>query len=736
MKTVNYRYDKTPLCGELSEFPGRVRLHKVDETKWEKFWDELVREHHYLGYEGQMGARIKYIITLGGQIVGAISFSSAAYQLGPRDDYIGWSKEDRLLKLPHLLTNNRFLILPWIQIRNLASHVLSKSLRQLREDWEKQYEITPYMIETFVDREKYFGTCYIAANWTYLGITKGYGRKGNTFEYHGKKKDIYVYIVDRAFAHKYRPDLKRLKNGREELEAMINGTPLWHPAILNEMGITGDFTTQIHQQFAAHLNPYTEYLGNKQNRAHFVAMEKGLLSDLERKSIEPIAIAYEGSEAVRNLTNFMGTNKWDDAGMHEEYRKDISGQFAHEGAMITVDDTGFPKKGRNSVGVARQYCGRTGKIDNCQVGVMTGYVSQQGYGLIDYDLYMPEKWFDEDHADLRKKSGVPKTLKFKTKNAMASDMINKAVNSGLFPAKYVGVDSAYGNDNGFLDALPEGIIYFADIKKDHLVFVGRPNMTVPPYSGKGKKPWKEVPEFPPCSVEEIAEDTALPWNDVVLDIGSKGPIITNDKYLRVTEVRNKAPGKDVWLYVRKLSDGSYKYALCNESADASDEDLRRPALMRWSIEQCFNECKDYLGMDHYESRSWVGWRRHMLLCLIAHLFINKLRIEYSCKPQAPGSAPYIEESVSLEDYLNAAEDMANDRQISHPNIYTMPTRPQQILTIGLVRALIVATFVKIGAVLKDIDYRLRSAAQAFDSHSLCALKNALSARNADKLASG
>ena len=223
-------------------------------------------------------------------------------------------------------------------------------------------------------------------------------------------------------------------------------------------------------------------------------MEKGLLSDLERKSIEPIAIAYEGSENVRNLTNFMGLSKWDNEGMHEEYRQDISGQLAHEGAMITVDDTGFPKKGRNSVGVARQYCGRIGKVDNCQIGVMAGYVSPQGYGLIDYELYMPDKWFDDDHKELRKKCGVPPSLKFRKKNDIASDMIRKATCSGLFTAKYVGADSAYGNDSEFLDSLPEGIIYFADIKKNKKVFIDRPKMAVPPYSGNGRKPRKEAAE--------------------------------------------------------------------------------------------------------------------------------------------------------------------------------------------------------------------------------------------------
>jgi SRSO17 transposase len=721
---VGYQYDKTPMVGKLSEHLGTVGLHKVDETKLEIFWDELVREYHYLGYEGQIGARVKYVVTLGKRIVGAISFCSAAYKLGPRDDYIGWSEEVRLSKLPHILMNNRFLILPWIQVRNLASHILSKSLRQLRKDWEKQYEVKPYMIETFVDRAKYLGTCYIAANWTYLGVTKGYGRRGNKFEYHGQIKDIYVYIVDQSFAREFQPDLKRLRNGREELEAMINGIPTWHASILKELGIFGDFTLQVRQHFANHIEKYMDYLGNKQNRAHFITMEKGLLSDLERKSIEPIALAYAGSGSVRNLTNFMGTSKWDEEGMRAEYRKDISTQIAHEDGMITFDDTGFPKKGGNSVGVARQYCGATGKTDNCQVGVMAGYVSQRGYGLIDYELYIPEKWFGDEYASLRDKCGVPTNLGFRTKNEIVFEMLRETVNSDLFPAKYVGVDGAYGKDSALLDSLPEGMIYFADVRKDLLVFADRPKMTVPAYSGIGRRDLKEKPEFPPRSVEDIAKDSDLPWNDVVLDIGAKGPIITNDKYLLVTEVRNGKPGKNVWLYVRKLSDGKMKYALCNEAPDASAEDLRKPALMRWSIEQCFGECKGYLGMGHYESRSWVGWRRHMLLCLIAHLFIIKLRMEYSCEPPSTGSTPYIEEPVPLDAYLEAASDMINFREINHPYISAAPSQYQQIMTIGLIRALIEATFVKIGAVLNDINYRLKSAADAYDSHSKTTLNRA------------
>jgi len=726
---VGYEYDRTPLSGELSKIEGCVRFHKVDETKWEAFWDELVRGYHYLGYEGQVGARIKYVITLGKQIVGAISFCSAAYHLGPRDEYIGWSEEVRKSKLHHLLSNNRFLILPWVRVPNLASHILSKVLHQLREDWEKQYEVTPYMIETFVDREKYLGTCYVAANWTYLGITKGYGRKGDKFLYHGQKKDIYVYIMDRSFIREFRPDIKRLHNEREELEAMINGVPTWFPSILKMIGVEGDFTVQVKQLFAAHLIRYMIYLGRKEHRGHFVAMLKGFLSDLDRKSIEPIAVAYEGVEYVRNLTHFMGKAKWDDDDMHGEYVADVSLQLSHEGGMHTVDETGYKKKGKNSVGVARQYSGQTGKVDNCQIGVMTGYVSPLGYGLVDYELYMPKQWFEDSHAELRKKCGVPSKLTFRTKGEIAADMIQKAVATDLFQAKYVGADSIYGSDHSFLDSLPEGLIYFADVRSDQRVFLTRPALVTKPYSGMGRKPSKLFPESKPCKVKDIAEMDDLPWNDTVLAIGAKGPIITKDKIVRVVEVRDNKPGKDVWLYIRRLSDGKLKYALCNAPADATYEDVRRPALLRWTIEQCFLECKEYLGMDHCETRSWIGWRRHMLLCLIAHLFIIKMRTEFDFTPQSPGSAPHVDQPVTLDDYLEAAVSMADNMEINHPNISATLDRPQQILTIGLIKMLISATFVKIGLLLKEVDYYLRTMAQAFDSHTRSAIRRALAAQD-------
>ena len=721
-----YKYDKTPLTGRISEYDDELQLHKVDETKWEKYWNELVDEHHYLGFDGSFGGRIKYIITLGERIVGAISYCSAVYHLYPRDKYIGWDEETRRTMLPHLLNNNRFLILPEVNIQNLASRALSMSLRRVREDWLQQYEVAPYMAETFVDREFYLGTCYKASNWVYLGVTKGYGKIGKDFVYHGRKKDLYVYIIDRQFARRFAPDVDRIRveNEREELLAMINGTPMWYAGLLKEIGITNNPAERINNRFADHLLRYTRHLGRSENTLHFTSMVQGLLSDLKRKSIEPIAIAFEGPGSVRNLTNFMSRSKWDDARMLAGYRQELSERLSHDEGMITGDDTGFPKKGTMSVGVARQYCGNTGKVDNCQSGVVVGYASTKGYGLVDYELYMPEKWFGADYAELRKKCDVPSGIRFKTKNTMLLEMIQRTVRSGMFPAKYVGVDSAFGSDNDFLDGLPDNVIYFADVRRSQLVFNGRPPVFTPEYSGRGRKPTKEKTDASPMAVEYIIEDSEEPWERVVLGIGSKGPVIAEDKCVRVVESRDGLPGRDVWLYARKLDDGTVKYALCNAPVYASKNEVRKPALMRWSIEQCFKECKDYLGMDHYESRSWDAWRRHILLTLIAHLFIIKLRMEFSSKPIAPNATPFVTNPVSLDDYLEAHMQMLSKRSISHPDIFDMPETSQQFMTIGLIQKLVSSTFPKVGIVVQELDYLLYKAASAFNSHSLAAVNKA------------
>ena len=722
---MTYDNKHTPMVGDISDYDEELQLHRVDQTEQERFWDEIVRQHHYLSYNQTFGD-IKYLALLGNIIVGAISFSHASYHLAPRDDYIGWDKVTRESMLPHVVNNNRFLIFPWIHIRNLASKILSLSLMCLRTDWHARFRVRPYMIETFVDKSQFHGTCYRASNWIYLGETKGYSRAAvDRYEYHGQKKDIYVILIDKTFKKQFKPDINRLNKDREEIIIMLNGVPMWHETLLSDVGIKGNVVKQINNLFADHIVPYIPYLGRKEHKGHFITYQMGLMSDLKRKSVEPIAIAYQGAEGIRSLHRFVSASKWDTNTMKAEYQSNLAATLSDEEAMITIDGCDMAKKGKETVGVARQYCGETGKKDNCQATVMSGYASPQGYGLIDYELYMPKDWFTQEYADRCAKNGVPSQLKFKTKKEMVSEMVSKIIKSKKFPAKYIGLDAGFGCDYSLLDGFPEDMIYFAGVHKTCMVFTENLGVYLPEYSGIGRRPTKLKTAGKPVTVKEVIDSPELPWERVMLGIGAKGPIFAEDKICVVTQMRDELPAADVWLYARKLENGTIKYALCNAPMDAPKEQLRNISLMRWSIEQCFRECKNNLGMNHCEMRSWEGWHRHILFVFIAHLFIAKLRIAFSAIPPESDGIPYSESAVSADAYLEAYKQLCNDEVIKNCKIHSKPNNLQQFMTIGLIQRAIGTVFIKTSKLCDELNHYLRSSRDAYVTHAKDSIKDEL-----------
>jgi SRSO17 transposase len=241
---------------------------------------------------------------------------------------------------------------------------------------------------------------------------------------------------------------------------------------------------------------------------------------------------------------------------------------------------------------------------------------------------MPQKWFKSDYDERREKCGVPTTLKFMTKAEIAAKLLNNIISSGKFPARWVGADSAYGSDQGFLDSLPEGLLYFAEVHKNITFFKSMPEVAVPPYKGKGKTPTLPKPSFQPVSAQSIAADPELKWETTYLGEGAKGPIYSETTCLRVIVSRDGLPGEEVWLYIRRLSDGSLKFSKSNAPADTPKSTLDAQATRRWPIEQCFEECKSQLGMGHCESRSWSSWNRHMILVFVAYLFVLELRLKF------------------------------------------------------------------------------------------------------------
>lgn len=630
----NIEINTNPLQGKLHEYQP-LEIMNVHRTELEALWDEAVRKYHYLGYGKMIGQRIKYLVLYRNTPIAAISYNRASLRVRVRDDFIGWSEEQKLAELHQVVNNNRFLIFPWVKIKNLASHLLSHTLKLLQKDWYELYGSIPFFVETFVDLKKYKGTCYLAANWKYLGSTKGYGKVGNSFVYHGNQKGVYIYILQNktfqriqmeAQAASRHQTLKKVERG---VPNMMLQKPDWSPTILKESGISEETVVNLGNELAEYLAPFRDcihYAGQEVYAENFV---KGFLSDLPYKSAEPIALRYGMS--VRGSQRFLKDGEWDTELMETIYQAKLSSTLCDENAMITIDESGMPKKGVHSVGVARQYCGSTGKTDNCQVGVFIGYSSVNGYGLIDRELYLPEKWFGDDCKQRREACEIPEDIVFKTKIEMASSMLEKVVSSGLFLARWVGVDGLYGSSGEFLDSIPEGLWYFADIHSNTLVFTEMPSMEKPEYSGRGRRDLKPKPSIAPVCVKKIAEDTSIPWKKVVLGEGSKGPIISYEKCVRVIRCNDNTPGEAVWLYIRRLEDGSYKFSFCNAPEDTPIHKIREGALMRWPIEQCFEECKNELGLDQCEGRSWNAWYRHTLLVFLAHLFLTLLRLKYKKK---------------------------------------------------------------------------------------------------------
>ena len=162
-------------------------------------WNEYIERYHYLGFTPLPGAQLRYFIFAGKQIVALMGFGAAAWQTAPRDQFIEWSHDQRKRNLPFVTNNARFLILPWIRSKNLASKILSLTARQLPNDWEKKYNIRPVLLESFVQKNRFTGTCYKAANWIKLGQTKDRGKLGPPGKISVPIKDIWVYPLDKKF---------------------------------------------------------------------------------------------------------------------------------------------------------------------------------------------------------------------------------------------------------------------------------------------------------------------------------------------------------------------------------------------------------------------------------------------------------------------------------------------------------------------------------------------------------
>jgi SRSO17 transposase len=383
---------------------------------------------------------------------------------------------------------------------------------------------------------------------------------------------------------------------------------------------------------------FSDCFARQETREHFLRYLIGQFSTLERKSIEPMALKVEGGK-VRAMQRLISDVVWDEEHMRWTYHHLVKDALGDAQGVVMFDETGFPKKGKASVGVARQYCGALGKVDNCQVGVFAAYASCHGYALLDKRLFVPEVWFSDTHETRRTMCEVPQEVAFRTKPQLAGEMLTTLRDEAIVPFKYVVADCLYGNSPAFLEAVERyvGLTYFVAVPADTRCWLQGPVVKDKHYQYKGETRTKRqvgAPDKPPLAIAAIAQHIpGCCWYRRTVSERTKGPIVYEFTKRRVTLCRAGLPDRVVWLVLKRTlgEEKSYWYYISNAPLSSRLPLFVWLSGVRWAVEQCFEEAKTELGMDHYEMRKYSGWHHHMLTCMLAHFFLWHLKIRLGKK---------------------------------------------------------------------------------------------------------
>jgi SRSO17 transposase len=398
-----------------------------------------------------------------------------------------------------------------------------------------------------------------------------------------------------------------------------------------------NLTEQDIEQFLEEMTDYIEMFEPAFQRVEQMERSKaylrGLLGDTRRKNVERMALDW--GDKARSMQHFIGQSPWKPEPVIAIHQRMVAETLGEADGVALIDESGVPKQGDDSVGVAAQYCGSVGKVANSQVGVYLGYASRKGYSLIEGQLFMPESWFDDEHADKRMACGVPAELQSKTKPEIGLELLQRATQRGGLPFAWVAADELYGDSPAFRDGVAKlGKWYFTEIKCTTPIWRTRPTVFVPNWKGRGRHPTRlqlRNPDDRPVLVRElVAMIPKEDWITATIKEGSKGPIVCDFAFLRIIEARANLPGPETWLIIRRNLDDptEIKFYFSNAPADTPLIEFVRICGMRWPIEITFEESKGEVGFDHYEMRSWLGWHHHMLLVALAHHFLVRLRVRF------------------------------------------------------------------------------------------------------------
>jgi SRSO17 transposase len=358
----------------------------------------------------------------------------------------------------------------------------------------------------------------------------------------------------------------------------------------------------------------------------------GLIQEGERKSIEPLSrrVALPPELDVKDpeqaLQQFVNQSPWDEQQVLKRYRAVMAETFADPAGIFVIDDTSFPKQGKHSVGVQRQYCGALGKKANCQVAPSIHYVGKRGHCPLALRLYLPECWLKD--AERLDRAGVPEThRRALSKGQIALELLDRVREEG-WPGRLVVTDAGYGVAQDFRDGLEQrGLHYIVGVTEDMVVFTEEPKWVVPSWSGRGRRPTRPrlTDDSPrPVRLKELAART--PLRKVTWREGTKGKLSGRFAWLRVRPAQGWQTGdcagaEPIWLLIEEQADGKLKYAFSNLPEGTRRLQAVRLWKSRWPVEQGYQQMKEELGLDHFEGRSWRGFHHHACLVMLAYGFL-------------------------------------------------------------------------------------------------------------------
>ena len=365
------------------------------------------------------------------------------------------------------------------------------------------------------------------------------------------------------------------------------------------------------------LEPFLQSLSGLSQQQHAAEYTTGLMSGLKHKTGEGIAYLY--GQDRQGIQKFIGQVPWDYQPLLCTLAVQVGIELGESDGVIVIDPSAFPKKGDKSVGVAKQWCGRLGKVENCQVAVYMAYVTRKGHTIVNTRLYLPKEWAKNRRR--RTEAGVPRSIKFRTRHQLSLEMFEEC--GGALPHMWITGDDEMGRPSGFrLELRNLGKRYLLAVPSNTLI--RDLNARPPKYSGRGPRPRSPFIRADAwCS--KLSEDA---WTMIDVRDGEKGPLLIEAMKHRVqtrTEKGGTGPEELLFLTRERQADNTYKldYYLSNADTDVPLEEFARVTKAAHRVEECIERAKGEAGLADYQVRTWIGWHHHQTLSLVAAWFLNK-----------------------------------------------------------------------------------------------------------------